>query len=449
MNKVSKVVATRSFENAVKSIKKDHKTSVLKELRNTVDKLINLEITKQKSNHPLKDCEGHIDLHIDGSRFILLYRYDADVLILSLRLQHVVNHDQLASYNKKKYKAPAHEYDPNNIIETSSILCDYDNFIAWYDNLSGEEQWEVDDIADTEGIPFYEDASDEQLSWLYDQCNHAGSNSSISASDTRMNQYDRRHVISINNHDYAVRYNTIYTGQDADPWDMWLEFRFSISRLSPYDDANYAYCFGSEGTVKIYRYGKLIDKTSYMNSDDMGVENEEWCQTVIDETIRLLERINHSIEPRMVYNTKQISDANIAGAKELDPYTSSIEVSLEGLIYRVGDDGYASIEDNMWVDKSEHDKWYDDTYDVVIGYNDDILIAIQDVLEDKTDLFDIDIPGTKKKLHGYVELYYTIEGLEYEDEIYPDEETFDRQIFSDNITIDWNTEESKLIDFSY
>lgn len=51
---------------------------------------------------------------------------------------------------------------------SSTILCSYDEFITWYDNLSDEEQWKVDDIADTNGIPFYEEASDDELAWLHD-----------------------------------------------------------------------------------------------------------------------------------------------------------------------------------------------------------------------------------------------------------------------------------------
>lgn len=51
---------------------------------------------------------------------------------------------------------------------SSTILCSHDEFMTWYDNLSDEEQWKVDDIADTNGIPFYEEASDDELSWLHD-----------------------------------------------------------------------------------------------------------------------------------------------------------------------------------------------------------------------------------------------------------------------------------------
>lgn len=55
-----------------------------------------------------------------------------------------------------------------DVQSSSTILCSYDEFITWYDNLSDEEQGKVDDIADTNGIPFYEEASDDELAWLHD-----------------------------------------------------------------------------------------------------------------------------------------------------------------------------------------------------------------------------------------------------------------------------------------
>ena len=55
-----------------------------------------------------------------------------------------------------------------DVQSSSTILCSYDEFITWYDNLSDEEQWKVDDIADTNGIPFYEEASEDELAWLHD-----------------------------------------------------------------------------------------------------------------------------------------------------------------------------------------------------------------------------------------------------------------------------------------
>ena len=66
--------------------------------------------------------------------------------------------------SEKIYSNASNTDDPSS----STILCSYDEFITWYDNLSDEEQWKVDDIADTNGIPFYEEASDDELSWLHD-----------------------------------------------------------------------------------------------------------------------------------------------------------------------------------------------------------------------------------------------------------------------------------------
>ena len=168
MSKVSKIVATRSFENSVKQLKKKHENEALNELCDIVNKLADYEITKQKSNHPLKDVDGHIDLHLKGGKLVLLYKYEDDVLTIALRLQDVVNHDQLMSYNKKKYKAPTSDYDINNIKNSVDIQANYSSFENWYDNLSEEDQWKVDDLADIEGIPFYEDATDGDLAWLHD-----------------------------------------------------------------------------------------------------------------------------------------------------------------------------------------------------------------------------------------------------------------------------------------
>lgn len=121
MSNVSKVVATKSFESAVKSLKKDHKTQVLAELHAAVLDLVNLRITKQKSNHPLNRLDGHRDIHLDGGRLILLYRYDEETatLFLSLRLQDVVDHKELTRYDRSKLTSPATEYDVDSILSAN------------------------------------------------------------------------------------------------------------------------------------------------------------------------------------------------------------------------------------------------------------------------------------------------------------------------------------------
>ena len=151
----------------MKQLKKKHENRALKELYDAVNELANYRITKQRSNHPLTNMDGHIDLHLKGQELILLYKYEGDVLTIALKLQDVANHDQLNSYDRRKLKAPTREYDVENIKTSFDIQANF-KFLDWYNNLSDEDQWRVDDIADVEHIPFYEDACEEQLKWLKD-----------------------------------------------------------------------------------------------------------------------------------------------------------------------------------------------------------------------------------------------------------------------------------------
>lgn len=165
MSQVNKIIVTRSFENAVKALKKKHKSNTLNELYDVVDKLSKYEITSQKSNHPLKDMEGHKDIHLEGGNLILLYKYEDDVLTIALKLQDLVNHTSLKNYTKKKLNAPTKEFDPETI-KSSKVVYSNEDFSTWYNGLLEEDQWLVDDIADSENIPFYENADIEDLNWL-------------------------------------------------------------------------------------------------------------------------------------------------------------------------------------------------------------------------------------------------------------------------------------------
>lgn len=129
MNRVVRVVATNQFEAALKKLKKDHKTKILEQLKDVVEKLIKLEITTQNQNHPLKNAKGHRDLHLDGKRLILLYKYDyasdnEDELLLfvTLKLQDIVDHKQLSRYDLGKFDSPVHEFDPSNILSGTDII---------------------------------------------------------------------------------------------------------------------------------------------------------------------------------------------------------------------------------------------------------------------------------------------------------------------------------------
>lgn len=117
---VDRVVATESFENALKILNKKHRTDILRELKTLIIDLGNYK-TQQKHNHPLKNAKGHMDIHIGGGKYILIYRYVSDdVLMIGftetqmqqfLKLQDIVTHKQLKNYDNKKYNTPYHEFD--------------------------------------------------------------------------------------------------------------------------------------------------------------------------------------------------------------------------------------------------------------------------------------------------------------------------------------------------
>lgn len=69
--------------------------------------------------------------------------------------------------------------------DTDSILSSI-SFFKWYDALPEESQEAVDDIADSEGIPFYDQASDEELAYLKDRYEsiHACQNSVYSSEES-------------------------------------------------------------------------------------------------------------------------------------------------------------------------------------------------------------------------------------------------------------------------
>lgn len=130
-------------------------------------------------------------------------------------------------------------------------------------------------------------------------------------------EYDNREVVTRNNHKYAVRYTSVDTSPEANPMDMFDHFKFVISRISPYDDAEYAWCKGEQGTVKCYRNGELVNKTFYADADDLDVENDEWCDIIINESIKILEKMNHSIEPRIIHNSTSVTSDEVPESAKL------------------------------------------------------------------------------------------------------------------------------------
>lgn len=178
-----------------------------------------------------------------------------------------------------------------------------------------------------------------------------------SSKSSESNVYNDYGVMTRNGHTYAIR-----TTSETATEDIFNQFKFAVYRLTPYDDAEYAWCKGERGVIKYYRDGKLLSKTFYLNADDMGVENDKWCDTVIDDAVRTLEKINRDVEPRIIHNSTCIANGNtdairkrkaeydaaydrrknkynaqLNASKESEDYAQKLFYIVEDLAYRMGD----------------------------------------------------------------------------------------------------------------
>lgn len=81
---VDKVITHSKYKKAYNKLLAKNKNDIVKDIDETVDKLMNYEITSQKHNHPLKGkLKGYNDLHIRGD-IILIYKYENNKLHLIL-----------------------------------------------------------------------------------------------------------------------------------------------------------------------------------------------------------------------------------------------------------------------------------------------------------------------------------------------------------------------------
>lgn len=55
------------------------------------------------------------------------------------------------------------------VVKASTAARTWSDFSKWYDSLTSNQRNVVDDIADEEGLPLYEDCNDEELSWIIDE----------------------------------------------------------------------------------------------------------------------------------------------------------------------------------------------------------------------------------------------------------------------------------------
>lgn len=80
---------------------------------------------------------------------------------------------------------------------------------------------------------------------------------------------------------------------------LFDQFKANISEIHPYDLAEYAWATLENGEVRYYKNGKLIDRTFYFNSDDIGIEDSEWADDVIMDVCDHLIKLNKNVEQRI------------------------------------------------------------------------------------------------------------------------------------------------------
>lgn len=131
-------------------------------------------------------------------------------------------------------------------------------------------------------------------------------------------EYDRQSLHNYKRNRYAIKYTEIDSSPEADPWKMFKDFKAQISVSNPYDDATYYWAKIENGVIKYIRDGKVESTNTYMNADDMDVENDEWCDDVIDIALRRLGDLNADIEQRIIHNSSELNCQDsepVVGAK--------------------------------------------------------------------------------------------------------------------------------------
>lgn len=156
--------------------------------------------------------------------------------------------------------------------------------------------------------------------------NNRKSHDVFSAVDSELSA---RNVVHVGKATFSVYYNKIDNSPEADPDIMFDTFKAKVGRLSPYDDANYAWANIHDGKIDIIRDGKIIDTSYYFNADDTDVENIAWCDAVIDQAVDALIEFDKDIQPRIITNsTKLVESAqNYGGA-----YAEHIAAPTDGYV---------------------------------------------------------------------------------------------------------------------
>ena len=112
----------------------------------------------------------------------------------------------------------------------------------------------------------------------------------------------RSDKIRIGGKNFRVHTTEYNDSPDSDAIQLYNDFAASVSRIAPYDDADYFWAKIERGTIKYIRSGKVKEINYYMNADDMDIENNEWANEIIEQVCVRLNQLNKNIEPRIIHN---------------------------------------------------------------------------------------------------------------------------------------------------
>jgi len=109
---------------------------------------------------------------------------------------------------------------------------------------------------------------------------------------------DRFYMTSTSTHNkYVVK----ILDRDEDEIDGYIKFQMSI--VKPYDDADYAWAEYDGSTIKCYQNNRLVDRMNGLFYEyDRYEDFDEYCNHVFEQTFRLLEEINKTVEPRILHD---------------------------------------------------------------------------------------------------------------------------------------------------
>lgn len=123
--------------------------------------------------------------------------------------------------------------------------------------------------------------------------------------------YDYSQIVKRNGNKYEVKYNVVNTSQTADPVDMLHSFRGQVTPMHQNDDKEYIWASFDNGAVTYYQGADPVDSSYYSSSDDMDVENDDWCDVVVDSVIENLDNLNHDADSEIINNCEDVYDTDV------------------------------------------------------------------------------------------------------------------------------------------